>query len=212
MSRVLLVLDCNVYLDVARLIGSPFSAARFHDLATEHSRALVSHPSDPAVDSLRLIAACQSGQMDPAHPLEVWTSEHIRTTVAFKAEQSTRPDPRTGHRGLGWDHDAAWDLVDGVADWIAECSGGGHLATFVGAVDVPPLDHEDGTVYAACRHLEGQNPLDQVFCVTRDKGFLRAHAEGRLSGTVQVVTPAAMLQALRSARRRIMPPPAKRPR
>lgn len=99
-----------------------------------------------------------------------------------------------------------------MADWIAECSGGGYLEKFVGAVDVPPLDHEDGTVYAACRHLEGQNPLDQVFCVTRDKGFLRAYAEERLSGTVRVVTPAAMLQAIRGARLRVVPPPPKRPR
>lgn len=101
MRRVLLVLDCNVSLDVARLVGSPFSTARFHDLAAEHSRIPVPHPSDPAVDSLRLIAACQSGQLSPSHSLEVWTSEHIRATVAYKAEQSAPPDPRTGHRGLG---------------------------------------------------------------------------------------------------------------
>lgn len=207
MSRALLVLDCNVYLDVARLLGASYSAARFADLAVEHSREPVPHPTDHAIDSLRLIAACQSGRMGASSTLEVWTSTHIRSTVEYKARQSAIPDPRTGHRGLGWDDNAAQDLVDGLVDWIAELSGGGYLAEVIGAVDSPPLDHEDGTVYGACRHLEGQSPLDQVYCVTRDKGFLTDFANGTLTGTVHVVTPAAMLLRIRAARRGVMPRP-----
>lgn len=208
MSRALLVLDCNVYLDVARLLGTSFSAVRFADLTVEHRGQPVPHPTDTAVDSLRLIAACQSGRLGSS-TLEVWTSTHIRSTVAYKAQQSVDPDPRTGHRGLGWEDAEAQALVEDLVDWIAECSGGGYLADVIGAVDNPPLDHEDGTVYGACRHLEGQNPLDQVYCVTRDKDFLTCFAKGKLTGTVQVVTPAAMLLRILQVRRGVMPRPSR---
>lgn len=207
MSRALLVLDCNVYLDVARLLGTSYSSSGFDALAVEHSGKPVPHPGDKAIDSLRLIAACQSGKLGVKGALEVWTSTHIRSTVEYKARQSVVPDPRTGHRGLGWDDLAAQNLVEDLVDWIAERSGGGHITEVIGAVDNPPLDHEDGTVYGACRYLEGQNPLDQVYCVTWDKGFLKDYGNGKLTGTVNVVTPAAMLQRIHAVRRGVMPRP-----
>lgn len=207
MSRVLVVFDCNVYLDVARLIGAPYSAEELHRIATEQAPAPVPHPTDAAMDSLRLIAACRSGRPAGGRALQVWSSTHIRNTVAYKAQQAVEPDPVTGHHGLGWDEDDAWDLVDGLVDWIVDLTNGDHLDTVIGAVDNPPLDHEDGTVFGACRHLEGQNPLDEVFCVTRDKGFIRAHRDARLSGTVTVLPPAAMLAWIRRRRGGVMPRP-----
>lgn len=207
MSRVLIVLDCNVYLDVARLAGAPYASERFHDLAVQFSPALVPHPTVTGADSLKLVAACQSGRVDARRQLEVWSTTHVRNTVRYKAAQSATPDPKSGHRGLGWSSADAEGLVDDLMDWIVERSGGEHLETFVGAVDNPPLDHEDGTVYAACRYIEGQNPLDQVYCVTRDKGFLCAYQRGELSGHVEVVSPSAMLSWILAQRRGVMPRP-----
>lgn len=205
MGRHLVILDCNIFLDVARLTGSPYTADRLSELAVEHSGQPVPHPVDRAVDSLRLIAACQSGKLSASESLEVCSSNHIRQTIEYKAWQSATPDPVSGHRGLGWSREDAEVLVEDLVDWIVEKSSGKHLSDVIGAIDNPPLDHEDGTVYGACKRLEGDNPLATVFCVTRDKGFLKAYANGELSGYIVVCTPAAMLDLIRRKRRGVMP-------
>ncbi|XVV11070.1 hypothetical protein ACQP2X_40470 [Actinoplanes sp. CA-131856] len=170
--RHIVVFDCNVYLDTAALLGPPFTWEKFDAAVARLSRVPVPHPSDAAADSLRAIAATTSGHFAGDESLEAWTSSHIDIIVRGKAEQRTEPDPLTGYRGLGWSRADAQTLVDeliyGVTDW----SGGGSLGRCFPDGN-PPLDHEDGMVYGACRQLAGEDPLAHVYCVTRDRGFLK---------------------------------------
>jgi hypothetical protein len=85
-------------------------------------------------------------------------------------------DPRTGLRGLGWSQDCAQALVDDLIFGVAHRSSGGTLGGHYPDGN-PPLDHEDGMVYGACRWLAAEDPLAHVYCVTNDKGFLAAYRE-----------------------------------
>jgi hypothetical protein len=142
----------------------------------------------------------------------VWTNAHIDKIVRGKASQPTEPDDR-GYRGLGWDPWAAQSLVDDLIGGIAAFSNGGTLGDHYPDGN-PPLDHEDGMVYGACRTLASEDPLANVYCVTRDKGFLKAHKENRISGHTRVLTPSMFLALVRAARTqysfRRIPPPAER--
>ena len=73
----------------------------------------------------------------------------------------------------------------------------------------PPLDHEDGMVFGVCRHLAGDDPLCRVYCVTRDRGFLDAAKQRRLSDHTTVLPPATFVALVRRARMAYaMPRPA----
>lgn len=108
-----MVFDCNVYLDVASLIGSPFTWDKFDAAAARLARVPVPHPRDATFDSLRALAACTSGRFAGDEALEVWTSSHIDRIVRGKAAQSSTANPDTGYRGLGWDAQAArpWSTI-----------------------------------------------------------------------------------------------------
>jgi hypothetical protein len=101
-QRHVVVFDVNVYLDVADLLGPPFTWGKFDANAAGVAKENVPHPDDPAYDSLRAIAVCTSGKFAGPETLEVWTNTHIDKTVRAKAQQSAIPDPDTGYRGLGW--------------------------------------------------------------------------------------------------------------
>jgi hypothetical protein len=133
--------------------------------------------------------------------LEVWTSDHIDTIVQGKAEQSATRNPATGHRGLGWSRDAAQSLIDDLIYGLVERSGGDRVAQHVPDGN-PPLDHEDGMVYGACRSLSTMDLLAHVYCVTRDRGFLQAYQEKSLSGHSRVITPSMFVGLVRRARMR----------
>lgn len=197
----MVVFDCNVYLDVARLLGHPFSWGAFSQVIAKTARELVPHPSNRAYDSLRAVAMCQSGRLAGDEGLEVWTNAHIGATVRYKAQQSTIPDPDTGYRGLGWSGADAQVLVDELIGGLTADSNGGTLgATFPDSN--PPLDYEDGMVYGACKRLTAEDLLCKVYCVTRDRQFIKERQDGRLDGHSRVLSPSAFVVAVRTARAR----------
>jgi hypothetical protein len=198
-QRHLVVFDCNVYLDAASLLGEPFSWGDFEAAVARLARVPVPHPQNGANDSLRALAACTSGRFAGDEALEVWTSTHIDTIVRGKARQSAAPHPETGYRGLGWSKDAAQALVDDLVYGLVDRSGGGSVGDLFPDGN-PPLDHEDGMVFGACRYLAGDDPLAHVYCVTRDRGFIEAFAAGALSRHSHVMPPAKFVALLRRAR------------
>lgn len=199
-QRHLIVFDVNVYLDVARHLGPPFSWEEFADAAARTSRHPFPYKADYSVDSLRAIAMCTSGRFAGDEPVEVWTNAHIDGLVRRKAEQPVEPDPVSGLRGLGWSTSDAQGLVTELVQGLTEKSSGGTLGAGHFPDGNPPLDHEDGMVYGACRFLAGDDPLAHVYCVTRDRGFLDAYRAGRLGGHSIVLTPAQAVGLMRRAR------------
>ncbi|MEV4838196.1 hypothetical protein AB0K05_27035 [Nonomuraea sp. NPDC049486] len=198
-QRHVVVFDVNVYLDVASLLGPPFTWDKASAAAASVAREPVPHRSDLAYDSLRAIAACTSGRFAGLEPLEVWTNAHIDKMVRSKAQQPVLPDPQTGYRGLGWGRNDAQTLVTELIGGLTAQSLGGTLGD-TSPDGNPPLDHEDGLVYGACKWLAGDDPLCAVYCVTRDKGFIAAHSNGSLNKHSYVLAPTRFLLLLRAAR------------
>lgn len=199
-QRHVVVFDCNIYLDVAHLLGAPFTWDKFHAAAARLARQPLPHPGNRAFDSLRATALCTSGTFAGDETLEVWSSAHIDKIVRGKAAQSTRPDPFTGYRGLGWPAADAEGLLSDLVRGLIDDSGGGTVNTRYPDGN-PPLDHEDGMVYGACRHLAGDDPLARVYCVTRDRGFLAAYEQKELTGHSAVLSPVRFVELVRAARR-----------
>lgn len=198
-QRHAVVFDVNVYLDVAYLLGPPFTWDNFDAAAATVAKAAVPHPAIPAYDSLRAIAVCTSGRFAGLETLEAWTNTHIDKTVLAKAQQPVTRDPNTGYKGLGWTSQHAHGLVtDLIGGLIARSSGGTLGATYPDGN--PPLDHEDGMVYGACKQLAGDDPLCKVYCVTRDTGFLKEYHEGRLSTHSRVLNPMQFVGLVRAGR------------
>jgi hypothetical protein len=200
-TRHAVVLDVNIYLEVGALLGPPFTWDKFDELIARSGPNRQSGERQE-LDSLRLVAACTSGKFAGDEPLEVFTNSHIDRLVRRKAMHPAVPVSVSGsrRRGLGWKADDAQGLVDDLIYGLVEMSNGGTLGEAPGTDGYPPLDHEDGMVYGACRVLAGQDLLCKVYCVTRDNGFLDAARSGRLSGHSKVVTPAAMTELIRRAR------------
>ena len=200
-TRHVVVLDVNIYLEVGALLGPPFSWDKFDELIAQSGPTRRSGERQE-LDSLRLVAACTSGKFAGDDPLEVFTNSHIDRLVRRKAMHPAVPVAVSGsrRRGLGWNRHDAQGLVDDLIYGLVEMSNGGTLGETPTTDGHPPLDHEDGMVYGACRVLAGQDLLCKVYCVTRDKGFLDAARSGRLSGHSRVATPAAMTELIRRAR------------
>jgi len=210
-QRHVVIFDCNVYLDVARLLGSPYTQANFDGAVARLARVPVPHPTDSRMDSLRAIAACTSGRFAGSEPLEVWTSDHIDRMVRSQAMRAVEPEPETGFHGLAWSEEDAGDLVEQLVYGIVDASGGDTVGATLPDGE-PPLDHEDGLVFGACRSLAGEDPLCKVYCVTNDVGFLTDYRAGRLSTHTYVLAPGEFLSLVRLARagasmRRMPPPP-----
>jgi hypothetical protein len=198
-QRHAVVFDCNVYLDVACALGEPFSWEKFDAATARAAKAAVPHPDDPSLDSVRAVAACASGRFAGDETVEVWTNAHIDKIVRGKAVQPSIADRNTGHRGLGWCLTSGNALVTDLIPGIAQRSNGGTLGDHYPDGN-PPLDHEDGMVYGACRKLASEDPLAHVYCVTRDRGFLSARKEKRLGDHSKVITPAHFVGLTRAAR------------
>lgn len=202
-TRHVLVLDVNVYLEVADLLQPPFTWAKFDAHAARGAKEPVPCSSTPAMDSLRVIAMCTSGRFAGGDPVEVWTSAHIDGLVRSKARHPLVPAPGSDKRGLGWCDTHAQSLVDELVRGITRRSNGGTLGEAQFPDGDPPLDHEDGMVYGACRVLAGDDPLSNVFCVTRDRGFLAAYREEKLPRHTRVLSPPQMVALMQAARARL---------
>lgn len=197
-QRHVVVFDCNVYLNVADLLGEPYAPESFARQAAQLAAAPLP-ATDFRHDSLRAIAACTSGRFAGGETVEVWTSDHIDRMVRNKATHPTTIDPITGFQGLGWSREHAESLVLNLVQGIVDSSGGGSIGQTVPDGD-PPLDHEDGLVYGACREIVRQDALCRSYCVTNDQPFLEAYSEGRLPGHSIVLTPARFVGLIRAAR------------
>ncbi|WP_326945744.1 hypothetical protein OG439_40390 [Amycolatopsis sp. NBC_01307] len=197
-QRHLVVFDCNIYLDVARLLVAPFSWDNFDQEVARLAKVKVPHPTDKSYDSLRAIATCTSGLFVGSETLEVWTNAHIDRMVRGKAEEATTPDD-AGYCGLGWDPEDADALVDDLVWGVVESSNGGTLGKHY-PHGHPPLDYEDGMVFGACRALASEDPLARIYCVTRDNGFIAAYEAGRLGDVAYVMRPSRFVAFMRQAR------------
>lgn len=177
-ERVLVVFDVNIYLDVARLLGSPFTWDAFDAAIAVHATEPNPHPTDARIDSLRSIASVRSGRSPSGLRREVWTSDHINLTAAYKLNQSaSAPDIRD--RGLGWSPDAAQAFVDDLIWGIVDQTDGESVGEIVSAYGSPPLDHEDGRVFATARDA-GFIDVDHYerYVITRDRDFAAATLPG----------------------------------
>ncbi|MFV4913046.1 hypothetical protein PFZ49_05650 [Microbacterium lacticum] len=197
-QRHAVVFDCNVYLDVAEVLGEPYSLQAFNKRAAQVGRDPLPH-NDSKIDSLRALAVCTSGRFAGAETLEVWTSDHIDRMVRNKAMHPTTEDAVTGFRGLGWSQASAEALVDDLVYGVIDASGGGTIGQAFPDGE-PPLDHEDGLVYGACREVMRADALCRTYCVTNDRGFLSDAREGRLPDHTIVLAPARFVALVRSAR------------
>jgi hypothetical protein len=197
-QRHVAIFDCNVYLDVAETLGQPYTLAAFNKRAAQVGRDAVPH-GDSKNDSLRALAVCTSGRFAGAETLEVWTSDHIDRMVRNKATHPTSRDPATGFRGLGWSQSNADALVSDLVYGVVRASGGGTIGHAF-PDGSPPLDHEDGLVYGACREVMRADALCRTYCVTNDRPFLADYRAGRLPGHTIVLAPAQFLALVRSAR------------
>jgi hypothetical protein len=198
-QRHVVVFDCNVYLDVASLLGAPYTEGDFLKAVAQLAGVPVPHPSVKALDSLRALAVCSSGIFVGQEPLEVCSSDHITRVVAYKAAESEVPRPGSDLKGLGWSASDATGLVQDLVLPLVNKTGGSVIPVLI-PDGTPPLDHEDGLVFGTCRQLAGLDPLCRVYCVTNDRGFLRAYDEGRLDSHTIVLTPARFLALVRAAR------------
>jgi hypothetical protein len=207
------VFDVNVYLRIADVIGSPFTWAKFNQLAITHANDPLPHPSDPRIDSVRAMAVSRSGSFAGTQSLEVWTSDHIDALVLRKLTQP--PEQATPEEsGYGWSHDDAVEaqrrLIDDV---VYDDSNGGTLGAISIALGTPPLDHEDGCVYAtAMGCAPDETDFYHRYLVTADKQFKRD--EQALSSDVQIFLPHEWVELVRGARLavsrsagRVPPPP-----
>lgn len=198
-SRLVVILDVNVYLDAARVLGAPFTWEQLERAGVRARAAGVPHVRDPGMDSILTILACAGGTYGDGRALTVWTSDHINLMVASKAA-----DPIHGvrHPGLGWSDSHAQALVDDLVWEVVDRSGGDTVGDIISAYGDPPLDHEDGTVYATARDADNPDDgyVDRV-CITRDSGFLGAS----LPGLIRVVSPSDwIVEHMAESRKRMM--------
>ncbi len=191
------VFDVNVYLDVASLVGPPFTWDKFQDAAARNADAPLPNHADRRVDSLRAVSACLEGRFAGPERIEVWSSEHIDSLVVRKASQPQNAStPELS--GLGWAQTEAESLlVDLVDDLVYEKTEGGS-ATYVGVDGRPPLDHEDACVFTTALHAAGDAiPPSIKYCVTRDEQFRTATG---LNSNVLVLYPDEFVSIVRRSR------------
>ncbi|MBT2265938.1 hypothetical protein [Rhodococcus erythropolis] len=200
----------NVYLDVARLLGAPFSWDRFDQFLADFEGTYAPHSTDGGVDSIFAISHTRTAIFSGETSLQVWTSDHIDNLVELKAKQPTRAtlelkaDPGTRvydeECGLGWEDSHAYDLVnDLVYDLVWDQTKGSTVGALEIPYGTPPLSHEDGLVLRTAReagcHVGGEQC--KTYCVTKDGRFRKAKD---LPATVTVLYPHEWIQILRRAR------------
>lgn len=186
--------DVNIYLNVAELVGPPFTWSKLQAFAATLAGDPVPH-EDPRCDSLRAIAACSTGRFAGKHPLHVWTGSHIDALVRFKAQQPNDPALYPEDRGLGWSADDAQTLVDELVWGIVHRSTGGSVGDIFPDGN-PPLSHEDGVVYGTAKQSADGDVVCERYCVTHDRDFLQAD----LPSYPRRLTPATFVALTRTAR------------
>lgn len=195
------VFDVNVYLDVAELVGPPFTWQAFNALAISHKDSPLPN-SDQRVDSLRAIAVSMSGKFVGPQPLEIWTSDHIDVLVELKAGQPRAADTAEG-RGLGWSVADARGLLAGfVDDLVYDMTNGGTVGEITRADGTPPLSHEDGCVYTTARcAAPDEEEYYHRYLVTCDRHIRESAPE--LASDVEIYHPHEWVELLRNVRKTV---------
>jgi hypothetical protein len=187
------VFDVNVYLDVAELLGAPFTWQKFNEAAAKYQSTPLQR-ADRRVDSLRALALATTGRFAGPHALQVWTSDHIDGLVATKAAQPLVAD-HPDDKGLGWSDEDAERLVDDLV-WtlVYDKSGGGACQNIEIPYGSPPLSHEDGIVYRTAEQCGEEGAIR--YCVTNDREFRMAE----LPGDIAVLYPHEWISLVRKSR------------
>ncbi|MFF2297928.1 hypothetical protein [Arthrobacter sp. NPDC058127] len=182
--RALVVFDVNIYLDVARILGPAATWDAFLELAVKHANEPLPHRRDAALDSLRALAISKSGKYEPGVKLEIWFGQHLDDTTYFKLIQDAGAADRVEDCGFGWAAKDADDFMELLVDpfW---CEDDNFVSGDPIGYETPPLDHEDGCVYAIARDAGSENYSYERFCVTRDVDFRNA----ALKGDIEVMHP-----------------------
>lgn len=198
MDRLVVIFDCNVYLDVATLLGG-YNKTAFGELATKTAREPLP-ASIPAIDSLRAVAVAQSGRLTSSTRLEVACSTHIANVARWKMLQPVGDDTMAVEdRGLGFSEEQADEVEDYLIRGLVDRTGGEWVVEQQAHYS-PPLDHEDGHVYGTCRYVEGNDPLAEVICVTNDRTFIEHFLQRRLDDRISVLSPASFIARVRRER------------
>lgn len=176
-------------------MGGPFSWEDFTSRASIHAADPNPHSTNAQIDSLRAIAISLSGRYESGCGLEVWFGRHLDDTTFHKLTQPVDGGSRSEDCGLGWSDDAANDFMDNFVDRIRKDNAGGFLDGHAVPYESPPLDHEDGCVYATARLAGTEDYFYDRFCVTRDHDF-RADGAG-LNGNIEVLYPHEWLSHVR---------------
>ena len=191
------VFDVNVYLDVASLVGPPFTWEKLQGVAVTHQLSALPHPTDPRVDSVRALAVSQGARFAGPEPLQVWTSDHIDDLVVRKASQP-RQAPTPELRGLGWSLADAEDLLTNLVDELVYERTEGGRVSIVGVDGNPPLSHEDACVFTTALYAAVDVlPPSIKYCVTCDGPFRKAQG---LNPNVTVLYPHEFVAMVRRSR------------
>ena len=161
---LIVLLDINVYLDVGRWLGPPYSLGRLNLGLT-----MPDPQPTPLMrvyrESSRLVAICNSGNYTAGQKLQVWSSTWIASQTIKVA---ARP---TSVKGLGWTGDHAYDLYKRlIYDSLVVPTNGtiletNRFATFSG------LSPDDAQVLSSAFEAKDCNVDSKIVCVTNDKDF-----------------------------------------
>jgi len=172
------IYDVNVYLDVAEQLGPAF--------AWESLPPLTSVRSHPHLGAQFALSIAREAHFAGPLPLELWTSTHITDLLLRKLSSI-----------LAWKRDDAEWFTQEMLD-EAYRSKGAELSVHI-ARQSPPLDHEDGLVFATAVAAHAD------YLVTSDKDFTPVDQRNG----VYVMTPhdwACYVQNWRDQARRSGPP------
>jgi hypothetical protein len=196
------VFDVNVYLDIAELLGAPFTWEKLASAVAPQMGSPCPHPTDSRIDSLRAVALCTSGRFAGDQQLEVWTSSHIDHLVVHKLTQPTAAATQE-LTGLGWDLPASEYLLESlVYDLVYDKSGGGSVGEVKIAAGSPPLSHEDGLVFRTALEAGEAGASSLVkYCITNDREFRKS--EPSLTSEVLVLYPFEWVKLVRQARNKV---------
>lgn len=181
-----MVFDCNVYLDIARLLGPPFTWERFVERA--ELGAVPGYRSD-GLDSAIALGYTRSGTFVTGQPLTVWSSHYIEQAVTVMAQASKTSE----YPGLELTEAESDSLFHEVIDHLVP-------AKQVVDVDTPDgpgaLSRDDGLVFATA--VNAGHHLNHKYLITKDKGFREL---GDPTGRVTVLYPHQFIGLLRDSRR-----------
>lgn len=197
------VFDVNVYLDAARLVGTPFTWAKFEAAAKTYASSYIPSYDAAGRDSLVALWMAFGGNFVPGDPLEVWSSDHIENLIFLKASQPDNPQLHAHDRGMGWSWTDANAILSELHDRLVPASSSIVVRNPAGPIT---LGRDDGLVLATA--VDAGHHLNVKYCVTKDKEFRQI---GDPRGRVLVLYPHEFVQLIRKSRQALQPPGPKPP-